>query len=183
MSDQALLERIPNIELRGHILDLGRPELAALMDRYVSHENVSTPGLLDPPTALVVTRQSGEEAPLREALENDAWFVKTCAGPGKGDCPVMRGEHCTLRESVDAAVVFIDQKTLHGGSGSIPRLRCAADSASPGVVALEQSFEPIKYGKGIAAVGALRGPMAVIEAITTLLQRQEGEGQFFEEVS
>ena len=174
MSDQALLERVPNIELRGHVLDLGRPELAALMDRYVSHENVSTPGLLDPPTALLVTRQAGEEVLLREALENEEWSVKTCSGPGKGDCPVMRGERCTLRESVDAAVVFIQSKPLNGGSGSIPRLRCAADSASPGVVAVEQSFEPINYGKGIAAVGALREPMAVIEAITTLLDPQEG---------
>lgn len=173
MSEQALLERVPNIELRGHVLDLGRPELAALMDRYVSHDNRPTPGLLQPPTALIVTHRSDEEAPLKEALENDAWSVKTCAGPGKGDCPVMRGERCPLRGSVEAAVVFVDAKSLNGGSGSIPRLRCAADSASPGVVALERTFDPIKYGNGIASVGALRGPRAVIEAITTLLERQE----------
>lgn len=169
MSEQALLERVPNIELRRHVLDLGRPELAAVMDRYVSQDNRTTPGLLDPPTALIVTRRPGEEAPLREALEDDAWFVKTCVGPRRGDCPVMRGERCPLRESADAAVVFVDPKSLHGSSGSIPRLRCAADSASPGVVALEQSFEPIKYGPGIATVGALRGPKAVLEAISALL--------------
>ena len=126
---------------------------------------------------LVVTRRPREEVPLRKALENEAWSLKTCAGPGNGDCPVMRGERCTLRESVDAAVVFVEP--LHGGSGSIPRLRCAADSASPGVVAVEQSFESINYGIGIAAVGALRGPTAVIEAVTTLLGREDfrpGEG-------
>lgn len=173
MSDQDRLERPSNIELTGHVLDLGRPELAALMDRYVSHDNRSTPGLLDPPTALIVTRRPGEEAPLREALENDAWFVKTCVGPAEGDCPVMRGERCSLRESVDAAVVFVDPKQLHGGSGSIPRLRCAADSASPGVVALEQSFGPVRYGRGIATVGALRGPKAVLEAVSALLHQRD----------
>lgn len=172
MSNQVLLERAPNIELRGHVLDLGRPELSALMNRYVSHDNRTTPGLLDPPTTLIVTRRHGEEAPLREALENDTWFVQTCAGPAEGNCPIMRGERCPLRESVDAAVVFVAPVSLHGGSGSIPRLRCAADSASPGVVALEQSFAPITYGRGIATVGALRGPKAILEAVSALLHQR-----------
>jgi hypothetical protein len=173
MSHQVLVEREPNIELRGHVLDLGRPELAPLMDRYVSSDNRTTPGLLDPPKALIVSRQPGQEAPLLETLENDAWSVQTCAGPGGGDCPVMRGERCSLRESVDVAVVFVAPKSLHGGSGSIARLRCAADSASPGVVALEQSFDPIRYGRGIAIVGALRGPRAVLEAASELLHQRD----------
>lgn len=123
--------------------------------------------------ALIVTRVAGDEAALREAFEDDGWFVKSCAGPGKGDCPIMRGERCLLRELVDAAVVYVDGKQLAGGLGSIPRLRCAADSASPGVVALEGRLDPPRYERGTAAVGTLRGPESILTAISALLAAAE----------
>ena len=125
------------------------------------------------PAALVVSHHAGDDGPVREALENDGWFVKSCSGPGKGDCPVMRGQRCSLRESVDAAVVFVDSNRLTGGLGMIPRLRCAADSASPGVVAIEGSVESTRYAKNTACVGVLRGPDAVIGAISALLTSRE----------
>lgn len=169
MTNSTLVDPMPDLELMGNTLDLGRPELAVLMNRYCPGSPRAQASVLGPPAALVVSNHPSDATPVREALENDGWFVKSCAGPGKGDCPVMRGERCPLRESVDAAVVFVDPNGLAGGLGSIPRLRCAADSASPGVVAVEGSLEPTRYAKGTACVGALRGPDAVIEAISALL--------------
>lgn len=174
MTHSTLLDRMPDLELMGNVLDLGRPELGVLMHRYCPDIPRTPPALLSPPTALIVTRRQGDEAPLREALEGDGWFVKTCTGPGKGDCPVMRGQRCPLRESVDAAVVFVDPKGLtRGMSGTIPRLRCAAESASPGVVVLEDSLNAPRYLGRSATVGSLRGPNRVISTIAALLGFRE----------
>lgn len=169
MTNATQLDPRPDIELMGNTLDLGRPELAVLMNRYSSHRLRTQTPLLNPPTALIVTHRPGVEEPLREALENDAWFVKTCAGPGKGDCPLLRGQCCPLRESVDAAVVFVDPNGLTNGMGTLPRLRCAADSASPSLVVLEDSLDPPHYLGRSATVGSLRGPQAILNAIAALL--------------
>jgi hypothetical protein len=173
MTNATLLDPMPDLELMGNTLDLGRPEVALLMNRYLSQPTQSTPCLLTPPTALIVTRRAGQDAPLREAMENDGWFIKTCGGPVERDCPVMRAERCPLRESVDAAVVYVDPNGLCGGTGMIPRLRCASDSASPGVVAMEGRLDPPRYGRGIASVGALRNPDSVLTAISALSQAIE----------
>jgi hypothetical protein len=169
MTTTTLLNPMPEMEVLGHPLDLGRPELRELMNRYSCATPRAATTLLGPPAALIVSNHPADATPVREALENDGWFVKSCSGPGKGDCPVMRGERCPLRESVDAAVVFVDPNRPGGGLGTIPRLRCAADSASPSVVAVEGSFEPTRYTKGTACVGSLRGPGAVLSAIDALL--------------
>ncbi|MGI8708928.1 MAG: hypothetical protein ACR2LG_12130 [Actinomycetota bacterium] len=168
-----LLELMPDMELMGHRLDLGRPELAALTQRYLSEPARTQTALLSPPTALIVRRVAGEETLLKEAFEHDGWFVKTCAGPGKSDCPILRGERCPLRESVDTAVVYVDPQQLAGGLGSIPRVRCAADSASPGVIALEGRLDPPRYGRGAATVGAFRGPEAILTAVSALMTSEE----------
>jgi hypothetical protein len=168
-----MLDPMPDLELTGHRLDLGRPELKELMNRYTGSTPRYQTTLLGPPAALVVSNRPGTDAPVREALERDGWFVKSCSGPGKGNCPVMRGERCPLRESVDAAVVFVEPRRLSGGLGTIPRLRCAADSASPGVVAVESSVEATRFGRGTACVGALRGPDAVLSAISALLAKAD----------
>ena len=173
MTNTSLLDPMPDPELLGHPLELGRPELKELMNRYSCLTPRFQTTLLGPPAALIVSNRPGDDVAVREALQTDGWFVKSCSGPGNGDCPVLRGERCPLRESVDAAVVFVDPERLAGGLGAIPRLRCAADSASPGVIALEGSLEPTRYGRGTASVGALRGPDAVLSAISTLLTAGE----------
>ena len=92
MTTTKLLDPMPDLELLGQPLDLGRPELKELMNRYSCATPRATTTLLGPPAALVVSNRSGDDAPVREALENDGWFVKLCSGPGNGDCPIMRGE-------------------------------------------------------------------------------------------
>lgn len=162
-------ERSELQELIENTLDLGRPELALIMERYVSHPGRPQMPLFRQPSALVVTRYDGQEMPVAEALETDGWSVKTCPGPGRTQCPVMRGEHCPLRESVDAAVVFVDARERGRQLGVVPRLRCAADSASPGVVALEGRLNNPRYEAGTAIVGAMRGPDVVLGAINALV--------------
>jgi hypothetical protein len=177
MNAASVLDPMPDLEFPTNALDLGRPELAALMNRYVSNPTQSMPGLFNPPTALIVTRRVGQDAPVRAALENNGWFVTICAGPLDRGCPVMRGERCSVRESVDAAVVYIDPEGLRR-NGMIPRLRCAADSRSPGLVALERRLDPPRYGHGVASVGALRNPDSVLVAISALLAGDtQGEGE------
>lgn len=162
------------VDLVGHSLDLGRPELKVLMNRYSGNEPTRRQtSILGPPAALIVTRTEGEEARLRETIEAEGWFVKTCPGPAATRCPIMRGEPCALRQSVDAAVVYVDPDGLYGGTGMIPRLRCAADSASPGVVALEGRFDPPQYASTTATIGALRGPSAILAALRRLLMRSD----------
>ncbi len=175
MTTTNLLDPMPDLELLGHRLDLGRPELRELMNRYSGATPHANTGWLGPPAALIVSSHSADATPVREALEDDGWLVKSCAGPGKGDCPVMRGDRCSLRASVDVAVVFVNPNRLAGGLGTIPRLRCAGDSASPGVVAVEGSIEPTRYAGRTACVGALRGPDAVIESISALLASQDSD--------
>jgi hypothetical protein len=167
MTDPTLPGPMPDVEVRENLLDLGRPELAFVMQRYCSHTPSLQTAALNPPSALIVTRRPGQELPIREELENAAWFVKTCSGPGKRDCPLLRGERCELRESVDATVVFVDPQEAM----SLPRLRCAADSSSPGVVALEGSFDPPCYSGSVATVGSARGPHQIVTTIAELLER------------
>jgi hypothetical protein len=98
--------------------------------------------------------------------------VKTCAGPASTQCPIMSGKRCPLRESVDAAVVYVDPDGLYGGTTMIPRLACAADSASPGVIALEGRSDGPQFASGTAAIGVLRGPAAILAVLKRLLQRE-----------
>lgn len=168
-------DRVTGVHRMGNVLDLGREELAPLMGRYVKRQPVSQPPPLRLPVALVVTRSKSYEQPMVEALENDGWDVQTCAGPGRSTCPLMKGEDCTLRESVDAAIVFADPGEPNRYLGTVPRIRCAADSASPGVIALEGRLDPTRYEGSTAIVGAARGPEAVLSSISALLgSRSEG---------
>lgn len=125
-------------------------------------------------TALIIKRRAGDDARLRHALEQDEWIVKTCTGLSTGDCPVMRGQDCPLRQSADAAIVFMDPKEGSGSPGFIPRLRCAADSSSPGIVALIGRLDGLRYSGTTATVGAVRGPGAIISALDVLLPCPEG---------
>lgn len=171
MKSSTVLDPMPDVELTGHRLDLGRPELRELMNRYTGSVPQARTTELALPSVLVVSNRPGGDEQVREALRDRGWSVKSCAGPGTGDCPLMRGNGCPLRRSVDAAVVFVDPNRCGGGLGAIPRLRCAGDSASPGVIAVEESAEPARFAGVGACVGAARGAQAILSALSTLLER------------
>lgn len=117
--------------------------------------------------AVIVTRWPGQEDPIKKELEHDGWSVEVCEGPGRRVCPPMQGGSCDLRQTSDAAVVFMSSKE---GTASAPRVRCAADSSSPAVVVLEGSIGAARFSGTTATVGALRGPGAVTAALSALLK-------------
>jgi hypothetical protein len=175
MSNHAgVLEPLVSNELLGNTLDLGRPELAQLMERYVPLSPHTPEELLGPPTAMIVTRWPGQEDPVKTELEGDGWSVEVCDGPGRQVCPILHGESCAKRKRVDAAVVFMAPLE---GTASTPRLRCAADPASPGVVAMEGRIDAPRFSGTTAVVGALRGPRAVLSAVSALLVNGWSRGE------
>lgn len=167
---ESVLDPMPDMELIGHPLEMGRPELRELMDRYTPR---TTAGVLRMPAALVVSDRPGDDVPVRAALEDEGWRVQSCAGPANGDCPMLRGRPCSLRASVDAAVVFVDPKRCGGGLGTVTRLRCAADGASPGVVVVKGTLAAPQVEGRTAWVGSLRGPEGVLEAISKVVSQND----------
>lgn len=172
MTAERALPPIPDLETTGCTLDLGRSELGDVMNRYSGRRPVERGSLLSPPAALVVG--DSEPSPVKAALEEEGWTVSTCGGPSAvGSCPVMRGQPCALRQSVDVAVVYVGRGTT-GPSSSLPLLRCAADGETPAVVALEGKLDAPRYDGKRAAVGTLRGPVAIVGAIHEVLERDAG---------
>lgn len=172
MTTQSSLDSVP--DLIAPSLEMGRPEFAPLMQRY-SHRGEDPPvSLLGPPTALLVTRHDEEETDLKKELEAEGWYVSVCKGPGLSRCPIVRGSRCKLRESVDATVVYVDGGSMASAGGTLPRLRCAADSASPSVVVLEDRADEARFADRNATIGALRGSSSIVHVIHKLLE-QEGE--------
>lgn len=150
--------RIRDPEIIDYRLDLTRPELRQVLDRYFPH------------VALVVTGRSGADRKLRAALAEDGWRVEVCSGPGRTNCPIMHGNgSCHLRREADVAVIYVDGRTTGSGSGLLPRLLCAADRSSPAVVALEGRADPISSTTGHAVVGALRDPVELVTEIRHLV--------------
>ena len=174
-NDVKMLEPLISNELLGYTLNLARPELAELMSRYVP-SNPHTPAqLLGPPSAVIVTRWPGQELPIKNELENDGWSVEVCDGPGRKVCPLMGGRPCALRSNADAAIVFMSPAE---DMPSTPRVRCAADPSSPGVVALEGRVDPPRFSGTTAVVGAMQEPNAVVSAVSELLVDGWTPGEF-----
>ena len=171
MNATSSLDSVP--DLIAPSLEMGRPELAPLMQRY-SHRGEDPPmPLLGHPTALLVTRHDEEGTGLKRMLEAEGWYVSVCKGPGLARCPIMRGSRCTMRESVDATVVYLSGDSVGNAASMLPRLRCAADSASPSIVVLEDRADEARFGDRNATIGALQGSGSIVHAIHKLLKQEE----------
>jgi hypothetical protein len=168
MTDATVLDRMDRIDLLGHSLDLGRPELSLLMDRYLSEPDQRPPQLAQP-IALIVAHREGQDRELKRAFRGAGWSIKSCAGPGKRDCPLVRNEACALRQSSDAAVVYVDPSEPAGAMGMLPRLRCAVDSSSPAVLAMEGRIDPPHLANGTATIGSLRPADSIVRTASELL--------------
>ena len=132
-------------------LDLSRPELRGLADRYVER------------SAVIVGRSADEAVDLRAALLEDGWRIKSCEGPASANCPLLKGSRsCSKRECADVALVFVDAS--RSVTGSLPLVRCAADPASPAVVILEGQADELAIDGDRALVGALRTPRTIADA-------------------
>ena len=134
-------------------LDLGRPELRDILDRYV-------------PRVALVVGPGEESALLKDLLVDDGWQIRSCEGPGRQRCPILEGKGtCPLRSSADVAVVYIDGGKDNTQTGSLPGLRCAVDHASPGLVALRGRLDSLAKADGYGIIGALRSPATLAKAV------------------
>jgi hypothetical protein len=155
---------VPNPELIEPALDLSRPELAEVMDRY-------TPPAIHPrgPVALVVERPGLPDHGIKKALSDEGWTVHTCSGPSGSVCPLMVGEPCELREESDVAIVYVDKRAPSAVTNTLPRLRCASHVASPGVIAIEGSIQSPAFTDRAATVGGLRDPKTIIGVLKRVM--------------
>ena len=114
--------------------------------------------------ALLVGAEDRTEKRMQVVLDDWGWETSACAGPSASTCPLMVGAPCHLREEADAAVVFVDTGKT-GPSGVLPKLRCAADHASPYVLALEGSLMQAEERTGGIVIGSRRGEEAIAYAV------------------
>ena len=149
------------VELMDPCLDIGRPELRSLRDRYTTAAPVKSPVALGS-TALIVAAGTDRTEAIAAVLHERGWETTTCAGPSGSRCPLMLGRHCSKRENADAAIVFLGSGAR---AGELPKLRCAADKASPHVLVLEGRVDGAAAHSGGIAIGSLRGPAAIAEAV------------------
>ena len=142
-------------DILGSPLDLNRPELRRVLQRYA------------PRSALIVGRSEDEASDLKRVLLHDGWRIRSCDGPARVNCPLLRGRGpCSKRECADVAVVYVDVN--HSVTGSLPLVRCATDPSSPAVVALEgQADEPMINGDR-ALVGALRSARTIADTVAAI---------------
>ena len=158
------------LDVSAYIEEIPGPEIVELMDRLMQPSLGPLDSTARAPSALVVTRSADEDLPFTEALRDDGWVVLSCSGPGQGGCPLMRNERCPMREIVDVAVVFVDGSNAQPGLAAIPRIRCAADPSSPGMVVMEGRSDAAAYAGFTGTIGARRGPGALLDAIDTVLE-------------
>ncbi|MGH2826937.1 MAG: hypothetical protein ACRDKF_08195 [Actinomycetota bacterium] len=146
-------------EVIGSPLDLNRPELSGVLGRYA------------PRSALIVGRSVDETSDLKAALLADGWRIRHCEGPAHASCPLLQGKRsCSKRECADVAVVYVD--VARSVAGSLPLVRCAADPASPAVVALEGQADETTVDGDRALVGALRTARSVADAVAKIAGTQ-----------
>jgi hypothetical protein len=150
-------------ELLPPTLDLSRPELEPIMDRYRAPLEQPVPAYR--PLALLVGREEAELEPLASDLEAEGWVVGTCPGPESTRCPLITGGSCVLRDDADVTVMFADPGTLSAGLPSLPRLVCAAYGDMPSVIALEGRIDPPRVDGRHTIVGAAWGSRQIIEAM------------------
>lgn len=168
---RSVLDHMPDRDMKGNQLDLARPELRPLVRRY-HKQSVSKPASVGPRrTALVVTSPTAGAEPMIGSLRVRGWDVSTCSGPGQITCPVMNSQECSLRRSADVAVVYLNPDTMWPVSATLPRVRCAADSASPGMLALEGRHSEPSFSDNHATIGAERDPEIIVDALEVLYLR------------
>jgi len=141
-------------ELAAPTLALSRPELAEIRRRYAR------------PEVLVVGPNRG--VPIEDGLMERGWQVTTCEGPGKKDCPLLRGRSCDLRTHADVAVVHIDPSKGRSDGGLLGRVRCAAEGSSPALIALDGRLDPGNVEGAAATIGAARSVREIVELVDRL---------------
>ena len=168
MTPETILDHMPDPETIGVPLDLSRSELRPLLRRYHPRPGPQATKLTPPKTALIVDGTATDPRPLAKALGREGWTVTSCHGPGHVSCPLMRGSDCDLRRTADVAIVYVNPDGMWPASGTLPRIRCAADSSSPAIMALDGRLSEPAFAGNHATIGAERDPRDVIDVVEVL---------------
>jgi hypothetical protein len=160
------LKNVPDSDPRTNTLDLTRPELHELLERYETTEGDS-----EGQTILVMGRPPELTGPLVQSLHERGWSVVSCAGPSIERCPLIEGHGvCDKRRVVDGTIAFVHDR---GGPPSLDltlRLRCAGDADSPTLLAVEGKVDPPTILGATGVIGALRGPESLVHGCEVLLR-------------
>ena len=116
---------------------------------------------------LVVGSHPAADA-LHSALESVA-PVARCPGAQNGDCPATLLKPCPLRDNARAKVIFFAGEHEFFTPG---RWDCMTGCSSPSVAVLEGMDFPARGHEGFALVGSERGPIGILEALSTALEPQ-----------
>lgn len=141
-------------ELLAPRLELSRPELEGISRRYA------------PPQILIVGPDRG--VPVEDGLRERGWEVTTCAGPGKTDCPLLRGSECDLRKDADVALVHVDPSRGSSDGRTLARVRCAVEGGSPALLALDGRLDKARVDASATTIGAARSVEEIVAAVEQL---------------
>jgi hypothetical protein len=160
---------LPDPELLGASLDLERPELRSILERYVPRHRTSRTAVPDTDRDVALVAFPG---PLRGVLAAAfaAWRVHECAGTPHVACPLTTsGRPCELRAAVDLAVVAIDGD-VNLSNGGVALTSCAGCSGSSGVIVLLQHrVEVIDVEGHTAIIGAGSTPQQIVAVAEYML--------------
>ena len=165
----------PDPEMLGVPLELERPELRPILDRYISRGRAphsTSPGG-DRDVALVAF-PSPQQGDLAAAFAACGWRVHECAGPPAEFCSLTTsGRRCELRAAVDVAVVAIGGD-VNLSNGGVALTSCAGCPASPGVVVLlGHNADQIEVEERTAIVGTGSTPQQVVAVAEYMLPFDE----------
>ena len=93
--------------------------------------------------------------------------VARCPGARNGECPAVLLKPCPLRDSARAKVIFFTGEHEFFTPG---RWDCMTGCSSPSVAVIEGADFPSRGSEGFAVVGSERGPIGILEALSTVLE-------------
>jgi hypothetical protein len=158
-------------ELLGVPLDLERPELTSILERYVSRSKTPRSALPGTDRDVVIVAFPGPlQDELAAAFSACGWCVHECAGPPHVACPLTTSDKpCELRSTVDVAVVAIDGD-VNLSNGGVALTSCAGCSASTGVIVLlRHREEVIDVEEHTAIIGAGSTPQQIVAVAEYML--------------
>lgn len=146
-------------EMSAPTLTLTRSEMRGVLRRYA------------PLQVLIVGPDRG--VALDTELAERGFRVETCRGPGRNDCPLLRGQDCTLRSDADVAVVHLDPSRGPSDGATLARVRCAVETSTPALIALDGRFDRRADRGGITTMGAARSAAEIADVVEELSEADE----------
>lgn len=100
---------------------------------------------------------------MTEALEEDGFAVRSCAGPTHGGCPVLDGKPCPVGGLLSGVVVY------HPADYTGPVPNCGRALHLPELTIEADSDREPEVARDTALVGAARGPETAVRALHAIV--------------